>query len=49
MCFDADLSEKDAQHIMGHSKIETTKNIYTHIKEQRQQISIDKLEEYLKK
>lgn len=47
LCFNADLSEKDTQYMMGHAKIETTKNIYTHIRENRRKVSADKLNEYL--
>lgn len=32
---EADVDVKDAQHLMGHSKIETTQDIYTEIREKR--------------
>lgn len=46
-CLDAGLDEKDTQIIMGHSKIETTRNIYTHIRESRKKVSADKLNKFL--
>ena len=33
MLFEANISEKDAQKLMGHADITTTQNIYTHIRE----------------
>lgn len=35
MLFEWDISEKDAQTILGHADISTTHNIYTHISESR--------------
>lgn len=49
ICFDAGLEEKDTAQIMGHSKIELTMNIYTHIRESRKQESAKKLNAYLNK
>lgn len=49
ICFDAGLEEKDTAQIMGHSKIELTMNIYTHIKESRKKESANKLNAYLNK
>lgn len=49
ICFDAGLEEKDTAQIMGHSKIELTMNIYTHIQESRKQKSANKLNAYLNK
>lgn len=43
ICFDAGLADKDHAEICGHSKVETTKNIYTHIREQRSREYTDKL------
>lgn len=43
VCFDAGLDEKDTQEIMGHSKISTTKDIYTHIRKQRKEEAFNKL------
>lgn len=47
ICFDAGLDEKDAQQILGHSSIQITKDIYTHIREQRRQQTADKLNSYV--
>lgn len=35
MLFEAGVSESDAQDLLGHAQISTTKDIYTHIREQR--------------
>lgn len=35
MLFEAGVSESDAQELLGHAQISTTKDIYTHIREQR--------------
>lgn len=45
--FEAGINEKDAQEIMGHADISTTRNIYTHIREARQKRSVSKIEEYI--
>lgn len=37
MLFEADVNEKDAQEILGHAQISTTRDIYTHIRDQRRQ------------
>lgn len=47
LCFDADLDEKDVQDIMGHSKISLTKEIYTHIREERREKTARKLNSFL--
>lgn len=47
ICFDAGLSPKDASQILGHSKIELTLDVYTHIKQSRTQETANKLNEYL--
>lgn len=47
ICFEAELDEKDAQQILGHSSIQITKDIYTHIREQRRQQTADKLNSYV--
>lgn len=47
ICFEAGLDDKDAQQILGHSSIQVTKDIYTHIREQRRQQSADKLNSFV--
>lgn len=47
ICFDAGLTPKDASQILGHSKIELTLDVYTHIKQSRTQETANKLNEYL--
>lgn len=46
--FDAGIEVKDAQELLGHSDIQVTQNIYTHIRARRKQESADKLNRYLK-
>lgn len=45
--FEAGLSDKDAQDLLGHAQISTTKDIYTHISKSRKQETAKKLEEFL--
>ena len=47
LCFDAELDEKDVQDIMGHSKISLTKEVYTHIREERREKTTKKLNHFL--
>ncbi len=47
LCFDADLDEKDVQDIMGHSKISLTKEVYTHIREERRTKTANRLNFFL--
>lgn len=35
MLFEADVDEKDAQEVLGHAQLSTTRDIYTHIRDQR--------------
>lgn len=37
MLFEADISAKDAQELLGHSQLSTTEDIYTHIRDQRKE------------
>lgn len=46
MLFEAGIEEKDAQELMGHSDISTTRNIYTHIRNKRKQDTAKKLNEF---
>ena len=48
LCFDAGLTDKDAAEVIGHANIETTRNIYTHIREQRSKAYADQLESAIK-
>lgn len=49
ICFDAGITAKDASQILGHSKVELTLDIYTHIKQSRTQETANKLNTYLSK
>lgn len=46
--FEAGIDEKDAQGLLGHADIKTTKNIYTHIREARKESTAQKLNDYFK-
>lgn len=43
LCFENDLSERDAQDILGHADITTTRRVYTHIRDSRQKANYEKL------
>ena len=43
MLFEAEIDVKDAQDLMGHSDINLTKSIYTHIRDKRKKDTADKL------
>jgi len=45
--FEAGIDEKDAQHLMGHSDVSITKNIYTHIRSKRLKETAEKLNTYI--
>lgn len=45
--YEAGIPEKDAQQIMGHSDIITTRNIYTHIRDARQKQTAEQLNSYI--
>lgn len=45
--YDAGVDVLTAKKLMGHSKIETTLKIYTHLSEENEKLNINKLNEYL--
>lgn len=47
ICFDAELDAKDAADLLGHASENTTRQIYTHIKESRRQASAAKLTDFV--
>lgn len=47
--FDAGISDKDAQDLMGHSDITITKNIYVHISKERKKKTAETLNDYVVK
>ena len=44
--YEAGIGDKDAQLLMGHADIKTTKNIYTHISDKQKSKTYDRLSEY---
>lgn len=47
LLYEAGVSEADTMEIMGHSSINVTRDVYTHIRRQRQESTVRKLNEYL--
>ena len=47
ICYDAELNEKDTAELLGHSSVELTKDIYTHISAEREKVNADKLNKFL--
>lgn len=45
--FEADIDVKDAQHLMGHSDIAVTRNIYTHIRKNRLHETAEKINKFM--
>ena len=43
MLFEAGIDEKDAQELMGHADLQTTRTIYTHIRDKRKTETAEKL------
>jgi integrase len=41
--YEAGISDKDAQELLGHSSIAVTRDVYTHIRQSRRQETADKL------
>lgn len=46
MLFEAGVDVKDAQELMGHSDINLTRQIYTHIRSERKKETADKLNNF---
>lgn len=44
--FEAGVSDKDAQELLGHSSIAVTRDVYTHIRASRRQETVDRLNAY---
>lgn len=47
LLYEAGVSDYDAMEVMGHSDITVTRNVYTHIRDQRRQTTVSKLNQYL--
>ncbi|WPC08791.1 site-specific integrase [Globicatella sp. PHS-GS-PNBC-21-1553] len=47
LMFDAGLSVKDVQKILGHSSVKTTLDIYAHVTKHQQENAAEKLEKYI--
>ncbi|MBD9113285.1 MAG: hypothetical protein EGQ06_01630 [Ruminococcaceae bacterium] len=47
ICFDTDLSAKDAAQLLGHSKVELTMDVYTHIRQSRAQRTAEQLNAFV--
>lgn len=45
--FEAGVDEKDAQELMGHTTIQLTRDIYTHISQGRKQLTASKLNDFV--
>lgn len=43
MLYEADVDEKEAQRLMGHAQISTTRDIYTHIRQKKKESTFEKL------
>lgn len=46
--YEAGIQDKDAQKLLGHSNIQTTRDIYTHIRDSRQSETANKLNKFIK-
>lgn len=49
ICYDAGLDPKEAMRYLGHSKEDVTRDIYTHITNEREKSASSKLNAYIKK
>jgi integrase len=47
ICYEAGIEDKDAQQLLGHASVSTTRDIYTHIREQRKQQTAEKLNAFV--
>jgi len=47
MLFEMGISEKDAKELMGHSSIQVTHNIYTHIRSKHKSELAEKMNNYI--
>lgn len=47
LLFEAGVDEFTAQRLLGHANIETTRSIYTHLRNNKKQESLSKLREYV--
>lgn len=45
--YEAEIADKDAQELLGHSNISVTRNIYTHIRQSRKQETATKLNAFV--
>lgn len=45
--FEAGIDVKDAQHLLGHSDISVTRNIYTHIRTNHFKETVEKLNTFM--
>lgn len=49
LLFEAEVDEFTAQKLLGHADINTTRSIYTHLRNKKKQESIDKLRSFVQK
>lgn len=47
MLYEAGIGVKDAQTLLGHSNVQTTLNVYTHISKRQKETTADRLNEFL--
>ena len=47
MLFEMGINEKDAQELMGHSSIQVTHNVYTHIRKKHKESLAQKMNDYI--
>lgn len=46
--YEAGVQDKDAQELLGHSSIQVTRNVYTHIRASKKQETANRLNDYIK-